>query len=149
MAMTNYLRQILISRLNDIKTTHGITEIGYRQVQDDNLFPHLVVDFTSMTPTDIGREDYLIDIHIWSKDNKVAFDIQDDIREMFRFWNAPNELTNQTILPTFYEMSGGQIDDPDKTLCHLVMRVQAQVFESTETSSTILWQERPQPVTTT
>lgn len=149
MAMTNYLRQIIISRLNDIKTTHGITEIGYRQVQDDSLFPHLVVDFTSMTPTDIGREDYLIDIHIWSNDNKVAFDIQDDIRDMFRFWNAPNELTNQTILPTFYEMSGGQIDDPDKTLCHLVMRVQAQVFESTETSSTILWQERPQPVTTT
>ena len=149
MAMTNYLRQIIISRLNDIKTTHGITEIGYRQVQDDNLFPHLVVDFTSMTPTDIGREDYLIDIHIWSKDNKVAFDIQDDIREMFRFWNAPNELTNQTILPTFYEMSGGQIDDPDKTLCHLVMRIQAQVFESTETSSTILWKERPQLVSTT
>lgn len=149
MAMTNYLRQIIISRLNDIKTTHGITEIGYRQVQDDNLFPHLVVDFTSMTPTDIGREDYLIDIHIWSKDNQVAFNIQDDIRDMFRFWNAPNELTDQTILPTFYEMSGGQIDDPDRTLCHLVLRVQAQVFESTETSSTILWQERPQPVATT
>lgn len=149
MAMTNYLRQIIISRLNDIKTTYGITEIGYRQVQDDNLFPHLVVDFTSMTPTDIGREDYLIDIHIWSKDNQVAFNIQDSIRDMFRFWNAPNELTNQTILPTFYEMSGGQIDDPDRTLCHLVLRVQAQVFESTETSSTILWQERPQPVATT
>lgn len=142
MAMSNYLRRLIISRLNDIKTSHGITEIGYKQVRDDNLFPHLVVDFTGMTPTDIGREDYLVDIHIWSKDNETAFDIQDSIREMFRFWNAPNEDPGQTISPTFFEISGGQIDDPDKTICHLVMRVQAQVFEKNETSSTILWQER-------
>ena len=143
MAMTNDLRRLIISRLNDIKTTYGISEIGYRQVQDDNLFPHLVVDFTSMTPTDIGREDYLVDVHIWSKDNEVAFNIQDDIRTMFRFWNAPNEYVDQVILPTFYEMSAGQIEDTDKTICHLVLRAQAQVFKRTETSNSILWQERP------
>lgn len=142
--MTNELRRIIIDRLNDIKTTYGITEIGYKQVQDDALFPHLVVDFTSMTPTDLGREDYLLDVHIWTKDNEQAFDIQDAIRSMFRFWNAPNELVDQIILPTFYEMSAGQIDDPDKTICHLVMRAQCQVYKRTETADTILWQERPE-----
>lgn len=140
--MTNELRRIVIDRINDIKTTYGITEIGYRQVQDDNLFPHIVVDFPSITPTDIGRDDFLMDIHIWSKDNEVAYNIMDDLRGMFRFWNAPNELVDQMVLPTFFEENGGQLDDPDKTICHLVLRVQGQVYVRTETSSTILWKER-------
>lgn len=139
--MTNELRRIIIDRINDIKTTYGITEIGYRQVQDDNLFPHIVVDFTGMTPMDIGRQDFLMDIHIWSKDNEVAFDIMDAVRDLFCFWNAPNEIVDQETLPTFYEMSGGQIDDPDKTICHLVLRCQGQVYLREETNSSILWKE--------
>ena len=136
--MTNELRQIIISRLGTIQEEHGITEIGYRQVQDENMYPHIVVDFTGMTPTDMGREDFLMDVHIWAKSNEQAFDIMDDVRKLFRFWNAP-ETVDGEIWATFYEMSGGQIDDPDKTIIHLVLRAQGQVYEKTATDSSILW----------
>lgn len=137
MAMTNELRRVIISRLNDIKTEHGITDIGYRVVRDDTLFPHIVVDFTSISPMDMGREDFLMDVHIWAKDNEMAFEIMDAVRNLFAFWNTPQE----TILPTFYEMSGGQIEDPDKTIIHLVLRCQGQVYETTATDAGVLGKE--------
>ena len=139
--MTNELRQIIMARLNEIKDANGITEIGYMQVDNENLFPHIVVDFTGMTPTDMGRQDFLMDIHIWAKNAEKAFDIQDAVRKKFRFWNAPTKLTGQTILQTFYEMSAGQVEDPDKTLVHLVLRAQGQVYEKDAADSAIIWKE--------
>lgn len=139
--MTNELRRIIIGRLNDIKTQYGITAIGYKSVPDDTMFPHIVVDFTSITPTDMGREDFLMDIHIWSKYALEAFAIMDAVRDLFAFWNAPDELVDQMVMPTFYETSGGQIEDPDKTLIHLVLRVQGQVYVRGETNRSILWKE--------
>ena len=139
--MTNELRQIIMARLNELKDAHGITEIGYMQVQDENLFPHIVVDFTGMTPTDMGRQDFLIDVHIWTKNAEQGFNIMDAVRNKFRFWNAPDKLTGQTIFPTFYEMSGGQVEDPDKTLVHLVLRAQGQVYEKDAADSAIIWKE--------
>lgn len=141
MAMTNELRRIIIDRLNNLKTRYGISEIGYRLVQHDELFPHLVVDFPTITPTDMGREDFALDIHIWGKDQEQCFDIMDAIRDLFTFWLAPDELVDQVVLPVFYELSGGQIDDTDKTIVHLVLRYQGQVYERMETNSTILWKE--------
>jgi len=137
MAMTNELRRVIIARLNNIKTQYGISEIGYRLVQDEQMFPHLVVDFPSVSPTDMGREDFLMDIHIWSKDNAVAFDIMDAVRDLFSFWNSPQD----TILPTFYEMSGGQVDDPDKTVIHLVLRCSGQVYKTSATDAGIIWRD--------
>ena len=137
MAMTNELRRVIIARLNNIKTQYGISEIGYRLVQDEQMFPHLVVDFPSVSPTDMGREDFLMDIHIWSKDNAVAFDIMDAVRDLFSFWNSPQDM----ILPTFYEMSGGQVDDPDKTVIHLVLRCSGQVYKTSATDAGIIWRD--------
>ena len=137
MAMTNELRRVIIARLNNIKTQYGISEIGYRLVQDEQMFPHLVVDFPSVSPTDMGREDFLMDIHIWSKDNAEAFDIMDAVRDLFSFWNSPQD----TILPTFYEMSGGQVDDPDKTVIHLVLRCSGQVYKTSSTDAGIIWRD--------
>lgn len=137
MAMTNELRRVIIARLNNIKTQYGISEIGYRLVQDEQMFPHLVVDFPSVSPTDMGREDFLMDIHIWSKDNAVAFDIMDAVRDLFSFWNSPQD----TILPTFYEMSGGQVDDPDKTVIHLVLRCSGQAYKTSATDAGIIWRD--------
>ena len=132
--ISNYLRQTVISRLNSIKTTYGIAEISYRVADHEDLFPHLVVDFTTISPTDMGREDYLMDIHIWTKDTFQAFEIMDAVRNLFQFYNAPDE----NILPTFYELSGGQLEDPDKKLCHLVLRAQVQVYEKGVTNGSIL-----------
>lgn len=137
MAMTNDLRLVIQNRLNSIKTEYGLTEVSYRVATNDQIFPHIVYDFTTITPTDMGREDFLLDVHIWTKDQYAAFNIMDACRDLFMFWNAPNE----SILPTFFEMSAGSVDDPDKSIVHLVLRLQVQVYEAGETDSAILGKE--------
>ena len=137
MAMTNDLRLVIQNRLNSIKTEYGLTEVSYRVAMNDQIFPHIVYDFTTITPTDMGREDFLLDVHIWTKDQYAAFNIMDACRDLFMFWNAPNE----SILPTFFEMSAGSVDDPDKSIVHLVLRLQVQVYEAGETDSAILGKE--------
>lgn len=125
MAMSNYLRAVVTTRLNSIKTLYGIKEISYRIASEDAAFPHLVYDITTITPTDMGREDYLIDINIWTKNEDLGYEILDAVRDLMAFLNDPQ--TN--ILPTFYEVSAGQIEDTDRAIVHLVYRMQAQVYE--------------------
>lgn len=137
MGKSNDLRLLIQERLNSIKTEYGLTEISYKIANDAKMYPHIVYDFTSITPMDMGRSDYLLDISIWAKDQFLAFDIADTIRELFQFWNAPNNA----ILPTFYEMSFGEIEDPDKSIVHLVMRLECQVYETGVTDSGILRKE--------
>lgn len=142
MAMINDLQLIVQQKLNSIKTTYGIQEISYRIAKRDQMFPHIVFEFTDITPTDMGRSDFLLDIHIWGKDQYTSFNIMDAVRDLFAFWNAPGAYTDQTILPTFYEMSGGSIDDPDKSIIHLVVRIQGQVYNSGGTNAGILGEEQ-------
>ena len=137
MAMINDLRLVIQNKLNSIKTEYGLTEVSYRVAMNDQMFPHIVYDFTTITPTDMGREDFLLDVHIWTKDQYAAFNILDACRDLLMFWNAPNE----SILPTFFEMSAGSVDDPDKSIVHLVLRLQVQVYEAGETDSAILGKE--------
>lgn len=137
MAMTNYLRALIDTRLNSIKTEYGIAEIGYRLASDQKLYPHVVWDITTTTPADMGREDYLLDFHVWGKAESVVFGIMDAIKDLFMFLNDPTE----NILPTFYEMSAGTVDDPDKTLIHGVVRLQCQVYEVGVTDASILRKE--------
>ena len=137
MAMINDLTTLITVRLNSIKTEYGITEIGYRIASDQKMFPHVVWDITTITPTDMGRYDFLLDFHVWGKEEGPVFDIMDAIKDLLRFWNNPTE----TIMPTFYEMSEGTVDDPDKTLIHGVVRMQCQVYETGVTDSGILRKE--------
>lgn len=148
--MINDLRLLIERRLNSIKTEYGIVEISYRVAADDQLFPHIVYDFTDVSPMDMGREDFTVDVHIWDKDQFRAFEILDALREVFAFLNAPHDLDQedltgvidpQTILPTFYEMSSGSIDDPDKSIIHIVLRMQVQVYETSATDAGILGKE--------
>lgn len=135
--MTNDIRILVDSRLNSIKTSYGIKDIGYRLASDQKVYPHVVWDITTTTPADMGREDYLIDFHVWGKEEIGVFQIMDAIKDLFMFRNVP---TN-TILPTFYEMSAGTIEDPDRTLAHGVVRMQCQVYETGATDSGILNKE--------
>lgn len=125
MAMINDLRDLIVTRLNTIKQTYGLKEISYRIASDDAMYPHITYDFPSIVPNDMGREDFVLDIDIWDKDQVRAFNILDTLRHLFAFRNDPQT----TILPTFYETSSGQIDDPDKTIIHLILRLQSQVYE--------------------
>lgn len=135
--MINDLRRLIELRLNSIKTEYGIKEIGYRLASDQKAFPHVVWGITTITPTDMGRSDVLLDFHVWGREEAVVFTIMDAIRDLLMFRNDPQE----TILPTFYDMSEGTIDDPDRTLIHGVVRMQCQVYEAGATNASILGKE--------
>lgn len=134
MLMTNDLRILIDQWLNSIKTEYGIADIGYRRASNQKVYPHVVWDITTTQPMDMGREDYMLDFHIWGKEEDSVFNIMDAIRDILSFYNWPYE----GILPTFYEMSGGTVEDPDKTLVHAVIRFQCQVYKKGVTSDGIL-----------
>lgn len=125
MAMSNDLRNLVMIRLESIKATYDIKEVSYRIASDDAMFPHITYDFPAGSPMDMGREDYVLDVNIWDKNQVRAFEILDACKELFAFRNDPQT----TILPTFYETSSGTVDDPDKTIVHLVLRLQSQVYK--------------------
>lgn len=135
--MINDLRTLIDTRLNSIKTEYGIKDIGYRMASDQKAYPHIVWDIISILPTDMGRSDFIVDIHVWGRDESVVFNIMDAVRDLLAFLNDPEEK----ILPTFYEMSEGTVEDPDKTLVHGVVRMQCQVYETGATNSEILGKE--------
>lgn len=132
--MTNDLRILIDQWLNSIKTEYGIADIGYRRASDQKAYPHIVWDITTTQPMDMGRTDYLLDFHIWGREEGNVFAIMDAIRDILSFYNWPYE----GIFPTFYELSGGTVDDPDKTLVHAVIRFQCQVYKKGVTDASIL-----------
>lgn len=137
--MINDLRALIDSFLDSIKTEYEIKDIGYRLASDQKQYPHIVWNITTISPTDMARQDIMLDFHVWAKDESKAFDIMEGIRKLFQFTNIPDSTSK--ILPTFYDMSSGTIEDPDKTLVHGVVRMQCQVYESDDTDSGIIWKE--------
>ena len=126
MGRTNELRLLVERMLQALKGNFGLAQnrITYRIASDKTMFPHIVFTIDSMTPTDEGREDYTVDIDIWTKDQVLSLEIVDFIVDLFSFRNEPR----RTILPTFYLVSAGNLEDPDKTLCHSVVRFQVQNY---------------------
>ena len=135
--MTNKLRALIDARLNSLKRPLGIKEVGYRRASDQAMYPHVVWEILSASPTDMGREDYTIDFDVWGKSEAKVFEIMDAIRHDLEFLNSP---TND-ILPTFYGVSMGAVDDPDQTLVHGVVRVHCQVYDTSSTNRSILGKE--------
>lgn len=122
---TNEVRQVITGRLNEIRTRYNIAEISYKNATDDQMFPHIVYDLTNIIPTDQGREDYTVDVHIWTRDDHAAWEIGDAVADIFAYWNAPQ----LDILPTFYEANVFQVADTDHEVAHVVVRIQAQNYE--------------------
>ena len=141
--MTNKLRALIDTRLNDLKTSLGIKEVGYRRASDQKMFPHVVWEILSASPMDMGREDYIIDFDVWGKSEAKVFEIMDAIRHDLEFLNSP---TND-ILPTFYDVSMGTVDDPDQTLVHGVIRVHCQVYSTAVSDRNLIFRPEPEPET--
>ena len=138
--MINELRALITTRLGELKTEYGIKEIGYRVASDQKMYPHVIWYIDPISPDDMGRYDFTLDFEVWGKSESVVFNIMEAIEHYLRFRNDPTEK----ILPTFYHVSSGTVDDPDKTLVHGVVRMQCQVYEAGVTDSSIL-----EPVATT
>lgn len=127
---TNELRRVVESRLYSIITEQAIAEISYRIGSEDAMFPHIVWDITGIRPTDHGREDYELDVHIYTQgDAFKAYSIADAVIDLFRFTNIPQE---DGLLPTFYESSAFSVEDTDKSIVHVVVRLEGHAYDATE-----------------
>ena len=126
MGRTNELRLLVERTLQALKGNFGLAQnsITYRLASDKTMFPNIVYEISGMTPTDEGREDYTVDIDIWTKDQVLSLEMVDFIVDLFSFRNDPR----RNILPTFYLVSTGNLEDPDKTLCHSVVRFEVQNY---------------------
>jgi len=124
---TNQLREVIKDKLEHLRDNFPEIKsdgIAYGQVSTSVMYPHVVYDFSDMDPMDMGREDLTLDVHVWTKDRAQSFDIIDEVVDLLSFSNDPQPY----ILPTFYFTSAGTIDDPDKSICHAVVRFQVQNY---------------------
>lgn len=123
---TNEVRRVVESRLQEIKTRYNIAEISYRKANDDAMFPHVVFLFSNIVPLEHGRDDYTVDVHVFTRDDRSAWEIGDAVADLFSFWNAPQSA----VLPTFYEANVFQVEDTDHDIAHVVVRITAQNYNS-------------------
>ena len=126
--MTNELRRVIEARLYTLVETYGITEVSYRLASEDAMYQHIVFDFATIVPREQGRQDYTVDVHIWAREQFAAFRIADAVAALFSYANSPQE----DILPTFYRSSVFPVDDPDKSILHVVVRLDGQTYDKKE-----------------
>ena len=134
--MIDNLRKTIMYHLNQLKMFYSSVSVGYKVASDQKMYPHIVFDIDPITPTDMGRYDFHVDFHVWdkSKDASNVFALMEWLDVHLRFHTEQRN----GILPTFYTISLGIVDDPDKTLIHGVVRMQCQVYEVSITDDTIL-----------
>ena len=124
MSKTKALRKLVNERL---QTVPG--ETYHRHAQSTATYPYKVFRLTSVNFTE-ARDDLEMEIDVWDRsvDPKIAEDIADQIEKMFSNANLPNA----PIFPTFFRENRQTLDDPDKTLHHIQLRFQVQLYEMEE-----------------
>ena len=126
---TNELRKVIEARLKGIQDDYDITEVSHRLASPDAMFPHLVYDITGIRPMDHGREDYELEVHIWTRSSYAAYEIADAVIGLFRFANMPQD---DGLLLTTYESSTLTVEDTDKSIVHVVVRLDGQAYDADE-----------------
>ena len=118
---TNDLKKLIQTKLKTITT-----DVYYEVASDDALYPHIVFDFDSINLGDLSRQDYMLNIDVWSngKNTKPIDDMCDSIEELLQGQNLPQE----NILPTFYLVDRRTVPDQDKDIKHRLIRFQVQNY---------------------
>lgn len=119
---TNDLKVLLMTKLKTITNN-----VYFEQAADDALYPHIVFDFREIDLGDINRQDYVLEVDIWTKGtNTTTIDeLADNTEDLLQAENLPQER----ILPTFYKIDRRSIIDQDKTLKHRQIRFQIQNYK--------------------
>ena len=121
------------SRTNDLKVLltnkfKTLTQnVYFEQAADSALYPHIVFDFREIDLGDINRQDYVLEVDIWTKGtNTTTIDeLADSVEDLLQAENLPQTR----ILPTFYKIDRRSIIDQDKNLKHRQVRFQIQNYK--------------------
>lgn len=119
---TNDLKYLVQSKLETL-TANVYHEIA----NEKNLYPHIVFDFRRIDLGDLWRQDYILEVDIWDKqDSSQRVDnLADQVENLLQAENLPQ--TN--VLPTFYLINRQNIPDEDKEIKHRRVQFQIQNYE--------------------
>lgn len=93
---------------------------------DEAVFPYCVYAFDSIDFSNRYRDDNIVTIDIWDKNDTPTnlLNLKDKIEGEFDYSNEPGT----EILPTFYIDMSFILDDEDKTLQHAQVRILVQNY---------------------
>ena len=119
---TNDLKYLVQSKLETL-TANVYHEIA----NEKKLYPHIVFDFRRIDLNDLWRQDYILEVDIWDKqDSSQRVDnLADQVENLLQAENLPQ--TN--VLPTFYLINRQNIPDEDKEIKHRRVQFQIQNYE--------------------
>lgn len=119
---TNDLKVLLMNKFKTLTQN-----VYFEQAADSALYPHIVFDFREIDLGDINRQDYVLEVDIWTKGtNTTTIDeLADSVEDLLQAENLPQTR----ILPTFYKIDRRSIIDQDKTLKHRQVRFQIQNYK--------------------
>ena len=118
---TNDLKDLIQTKLKTLTTN-----VYFENANDGAMYPHIVFDFREVNLGDLSRQDYVLEVDIWSKgyDTTEVDELADKVEDLLQAQNLPQTR----ILPTFYKIDRRSIKDPDKDIKHRQVRFQIQNY---------------------
>lgn len=119
---TNDLKKLVQTQLKTVATN-----VYYEVADDKAVYPHLVFSFRRLDLNDLSRQDYILQVDIWDRNNKtqVVDDLADEVENLLQAQNLPQT----DILPTFYLIDRKMVEDEDKMIRHRQIQFQVQNYE--------------------
>lgn len=119
---TNDLKYLVQSKLKTL-TANVYFEIA----NEKKLYPHIVFGFRRIDLNDLWRQDYILEVDIWDKQDSSlrVDDLADQVENILQAENLPQS----NVLPTFYLIDRQNIPDEDKEIKHRRVQFQIQNYE--------------------
>ena len=119
---TNDLKYLVQAKLKTL-TANVYFEIANEKV----LYPHIVFNFRRIDLGDLWRQDYILEIDIWNKQDSSlrVDDLADSVENLLQAENLPQD----NVLPTFYLIDRQNIPDENKEIKHRRVQFQIQNYE--------------------
>ena len=119
---TNDLKYLVQSKLKTLTAN-----VYYEIANEKKLYPHIVFEFRRIDLGDLWRQDYILEVDIWDKQDSSlrVDDLADQAENLLQAENLPQS----NVLPTFYLIDRQNIPDEDKEIKHRRVQFQIQNYE--------------------
>ena len=119
---TNDLKYLVQSKLKTLTAN-----VYYEIANEKALYPHIVFNFRRIDLGDLWRQDYILEVDIWDKQDSSlrVDDLADSVENLLQAENLPQS----NVLPTFYLIDRQDIPDENKEIKHRRVQFQIQNYE--------------------
>ncbi len=123
MSKTLELRKLIKQQLDTV-----VGETCYKTAPASVDFPYKVFSLENVDLGDIYRDDIILDVDIYTKDEDQTDSIADSIEPLFNAVNIPTDK----ILSTFFRLSRKALPDEDEIIHRIQLRFQIKTYERGE-----------------